>query len=106
MELLLTENPHKAYIKQKNGVKGIRESDAIYYIVNWCDIYDPGGRVNLNGRSLYISAIETELESGELYHTITLRPNPAPECRKPIISRQSAHRFMPVFWPLRRMLYK
>lgn len=59
--------------KQKNGVKGIRESDTIYYVIKRRDIYDLGSRVNLNGRALYISAIETKLEGSELYHTYYLK---------------------------------
>lgn len=59
--------------KQKNGVKGLRESDAIYYILKSREIFELGSQVALNGRSLYVSEIETRLEGSELYHTYYLK---------------------------------
>lgn len=59
--------------KKKNGLDGIRESDAIYYIIKRRDIYELGGKVILNGRELFISEIRTELEGSELYHTYYLK---------------------------------
>ena len=62
------------YIRKKNQqVPGIRESDAVYFIVKTREIYDLGSRVSLNGRRLYVSAVETRLEGSELYHTYYLK---------------------------------
>lgn len=69
----MTKKVNEYIYKQKNGVQGIRESDAIYYIVKWRDIYDLGSRISLNGRSLYVSVVETKLEGSELYHTYYLK---------------------------------
>lgn len=69
----MTKRIDEYIYKQKNGVKGIRESDAIYYVVKWRDIYDLGSRIKLNGHNLYVSAIDTKLEGSELYHTYFLK---------------------------------
>lgn len=59
--------------KKKNGLNSIREKDAIYYIIKQREIYDLGTSVILNGRQLYVSSIQSELEGSEVYHTYFLK---------------------------------
>lgn len=59
--------------KKKNGVDGIRESDAIYYTVKLRNIYELGSCIILNSRKLFVSKIVTRLEGAELYHTYYLK---------------------------------
>jgi len=59
---------------QRNGVKGQSEMDMTYYLYKSREVHVLGECVSFNHQSLYISAIDTELEGAELYHTYTLAP--------------------------------
>ena len=59
--------------KTKNGVQDLRESDAIYYIVNERQIRDIGEPVLFKNRSLYVYGIESRWVGQELQHFYTLK---------------------------------
>lgn len=59
---------------QRNGVNGQSEMDMTYYLYKSREVYVLGECVSFNHQPLYISAIDTELEGAELYHTYTLAP--------------------------------
>jgi len=58
--------------KSKRGVQ-VTELDCLYYLLRYRDVYSLGDNINLNGRSLYVSKIDTVLEGHELYHTYHLK---------------------------------
>jgi len=58
--------------KLENKVLNIAECDAIYYVIKDRDIRELGEPVRFQQRQLYVTAIESVMEGGELLHSYTL----------------------------------
>lgn len=59
--------------KRDNGLTELLEQDAVYTVVKSREVYPLGGRICLNGTTLYIAAVQSALEGGELYHRYALK---------------------------------
>lgn len=70
----ISKNVGTYLYNQRNGVNGQSEMDMTYYLYKSREVYVLGECVSFNHQPLYISAIDTELEGAELYHTYTLAP--------------------------------
>lgn len=60
-------------LKKKNGLSQLTEEDACCYVLKLRDIYDLGDEIVLNGMSMNVFKMYSELEGAELCHTYYLK---------------------------------
>ena len=60
-------------IKKNSGLSDFMEEEACYYILKLREIYDLGDEILLNGVSMNICKVISDMEGAELYHTYYLK---------------------------------